>query len=80
MKRVCRICGVAEDEHHAPEWIEVPDGCVCDPLTWDNNVIPPPCNEYNGNGTTYCETCEHDRECHTANAAYTSKQIGRAHV
>ena len=68
MRRVCRVCGVPEDEHHEPEWIEVPDDCVCDPLTWDKNVIPPPCNEYKGNGITNCETCEHDSECHTANS------------
>jgi hypothetical protein len=76
MKRVCRFCGEPEDEHHEPEWIEVPDGCVCNPLTWDKDVIPPSCAEYVGNGRTNCERCEHDKECHTPNNGVTGDAGG----
>ena len=64
--RCCKLCGVWESEHHEPDWIEVPDGCVCDPLEWNINLkaVPPVCAEYVGDGRTNCLRCEHDRECH----------------
>ena len=49
MKKVCRFCGVEEEKHHAPEYIEQPDNCFCDALTWDENRIPPVCKNYKGN-------------------------------
>jgi hypothetical protein len=63
-KRVCRICGISEDQHHVPDWVRVPDGCVCDIGTWDSKTVPKPCGEYQGNGRTHCEVCEHDKACH----------------
>jgi hypothetical protein len=68
-KRVCKTCGVAEEDHHEPDWLELPDGCVCDWRSWDysnKTVIPPVCGEYKGDGVENCETCEHDKECHAA--------------
>lgn len=64
MKRICKICGQAEDEHHEPEWLEPPDGCVCDPLTWDVSPLPPICEKYKGDGEQNCERCEHEKGCH----------------
>jgi len=67
MKRICKICAIPEDQHHEPDWIEVPDGCVCDLRTWDIDDIaklPPACAEYKGDGKQNCATCEHDKECH----------------
>jgi len=37
--------------------------CQCDTDTWDYGP-PPPCARYQGNGSTYCSTCEHDEACH----------------
>ena len=66
-KRVCKICLEPEETHHKPDWIEVPDGCVCDLRTWDTEnltAIPPACSEYQGNGVENCHKCEHDKACH----------------
>ena len=65
--RICKICGAKEDEHHEPDWLKIPKGCVCDWRTWDyeNRVkLPPACSEYKGDGKENCLTCEHDEECH----------------
>lgn len=64
--RICKICGEKEDEHHAPDWLEIPDGCVCDWGTWDFDmaILPPVCNEYQGDGKENCRTCEHNKDCH----------------
>jgi len=69
VRRVCKICGVPEDQHHTAEWREQPDGCVCDPLEWDVDAIPPACDEYQGDGKQNCTRCEHDKACHTARYA-----------
>ena len=66
MKRFCKICGKSEDNHHEPLWIQVPKGCVCDLLSWDENLdkIPDPCGKYQGNGFSDCKICGHEKECH----------------
>lgn len=67
MKRICKLCGRPEEEHCRPEWIEQPDGCVCDPLEWDyHNMdrLPPACEEHVGDPAGNCERCEHDKACH----------------
>jgi hypothetical protein len=67
VRRVCKICGQSEEEHHDPDWLEIPAGCVCDWGTWDysgKTTLPPACKEYKGDGQKNCETCEHDKECH----------------
>lgn len=67
MKRICKICFEPEEAHHTPEWIEQPDGCVCDIGTWDyHNMakLPPACEEYIGDGIENCTRCEHDKDCH----------------
>lgn len=66
-RRVCKVCGEFEEDHHIPDWLEIPDGCVCNWREWDfENMksLPPICEEYKGNGTLNCERCEHDKECH----------------
>lgn len=71
MRRVCKTCGEPEETHHEPNWLELPDGCVCDWREWDydrKTKLPPVCGEYKGDGSCNCETCEHDKECHAANA------------
>jgi hypothetical protein len=71
MKRVCKTCGEREESHHEPDWLFLPDGCVCDWHEWDYHdkaCLPPVCGEYKG-VVCNCETCEHDKECHTDNNA-----------
>jgi hypothetical protein len=66
-KRICKICGLPDSEHHDPEYIEIPEGCICDIYTWNYEVmnkIPPACSKYVGNGMENCHKCEHDKECH----------------
>ena len=43
----------------------MPDGCQCASGEWGDEVKPI-CAEYVGNGTQYCERCEHDYACHKA--------------
>ena len=76
MRRVCKICGELEENHHEPDWLGLPDGCVCDWRQWDYNdmeSLPPVCGEYKGDGACNCETCEHDKACHTANAGVEAR-------
>jgi hypothetical protein len=66
--KLCKICGEKFGEHHDHDWIEIPEGCVCDWREWnyeDRNALPPVCTEYNdrGFGGT-CGNCEHDKACH----------------
>jgi hypothetical protein len=60
--KVCKCCGLPESSHHEFE-PQMPDGCICDPGEWGDNVRQP-CHEYVGDGVSYCATCEHDKECH----------------
>ena len=67
MKRICKICGEPEDKHHKPDWLEIPDGCVCDWRTWEyegETALLPICKDYQGDGKQRCLACAHDRECH----------------
>ena len=69
-RRVCKICGDFEEDHHDPDWLEIPAGCVCDWRTWDcdnKTKLPIACAEYKGDGKENCQTCEHDQACHTPN-------------
>jgi hypothetical protein len=66
MKRVCKFCGVFEEDHHEPYWLEIPDGCVCDWREWDAyDAIPPVCSNFTALGSR-CVNCEHDKACHKA--------------
>ena len=63
--KVCKYCGLPPEEHHVFECVDTPEGCKCDTGTWSfTDEITPICAEYKGDGDMYCETCEHDRECH----------------
>jgi hypothetical protein len=67
--KVCKICGEKEDEHHSPDWLEIPEGCVCDWREWNYEkmtTLPPVCDEHQGDPNTNCTRCEHDKECHKA--------------
>lgn len=67
MGRICKICGEPESVHHSPDFIEMPDGCVCDFRSWDYvnlKKIPAVCSKYIGNGKENCKVCEHDKGCH----------------
>ncbi len=67
--KVCKICGVQEDEHHEPDWLEIPDGCVCDWREWnyeDKTTLTPVCEEHQGDPKRNCKRCEHDKACHKA--------------
>lgn len=63
MNPLCSICGKTKEEHHEFREVKRPEGCVCDTETWADDISPI-CDKYEGNGKTYCETCEHDKECH----------------
>ncbi len=60
---ICKHCGRPESDHCVFELLEIPDGCVCDPNTWDGEIAPI-CGEYQGDGINYCDKCEHDKACH----------------
>lgn len=64
--KVCAECGINECVHHAFVPLNRPnDRCVCDAKEWrDPLKIPPVCDKYEGDGTTNCNNCEHDKECH----------------
>jgi hypothetical protein len=65
--KVCKICGEKEEEHHEPDWLEIPAGCVCDWREWDyddKTTLPPICEEHQGDPSKNCTRCEHDKECH----------------
>lgn len=62
MRKVCKHCGLPEEDHHDYE-PAMPDGCVCNPGEWGVNV-PDPCHEYQGDGEQYCKRCQHDKACH----------------
>ena len=62
MLKVCKHCGLPEWAHHDYE-PSMPDGCVCDPGEWGDEVRVP-CAEYLGDGQQYCTRCEHDSACH----------------
>lgn len=61
--QVCKHCGLQERDHCIFDPKDIPPGCQCNPMEW-NDKIPPPCKKYVGNGETNCETCEHDKACH----------------
>ena len=68
MARICKVCGVKEDEHCTGDFADVPDGCACASGEW-GFPIPPVCGEFRGNDEVEgeddrCATCEHDRACH----------------
>lgn len=66
--RICKICGENEKDHHEPDWLEVPEECVCDWRTWNyDNVtkLSLVCTKYKGDGKENCQECEHDKDCHT---------------
>lgn len=61
-RRICRYCGLHEEQHHDFE-PSMPEGCVCYPGEWEDEV-PDPCSEYQGDGKQRCLVCEHDFACH----------------
>ena len=67
--KICKVCGETQEEHHIPDWLEIPDGCVCNWREWGYDgmsSLPPVCDHYEGNGTQNCSRCEHDKACHAA--------------
>jgi len=64
---ICRNCGQPKSDHCEFDPVLMPDGCVCDPMTYGYDTgVGPICAEYD-QGTTvngYCVKCEHDRACH----------------
>jgi hypothetical protein len=60
----CSTCGGWECDHHEYIPVTAPHGCVCDPLEWRGQTIPPSCGNYEDDGHGQCKTCEHDWECH----------------
>lgn len=70
---ICKHCKKTEANHCIVKKTEanhcifepliIPDGCVCDLMTWDDEITPI-CDKYWGDGVEYCYTCEHDKGCH----------------
>ncbi len=58
----CKNCGIDESRHCVLE--PLPDGCECAAGCWSELDVTPICGKYRGNGTTYCEICDHDEACH----------------
>ena len=44
--------------------VKMPDGCVCDPETWESYEMTPICDSYDGSPGEYCWRCEHEKACH----------------
>ena len=64
---ICRHCRGYEEDHHAFEPIRIPAGCVCDWRDWgDPTNIPAICKRFvkDEADSSFCENCEHERECH----------------
>lgn len=59
----CAICGKAESEHHDFVSRIMPEGCKCDPGTWDDDVRKI-CYDHLGGESEYCARCGHDKACH----------------
>lgn len=59
----CIHCGRPESDHCYFVSAKVPAGCKCDYRSWDETPGPI-CASYVGDGTTNCENCEHNKECH----------------
>ena len=81
-KRICKICGVSEEEHHDPDWLEIPDACVCDWRGWDYDSmtsLPPICGKYEGDGKHNCTVCEHDLACHERNETANNNEQESRH-
>lgn len=66
-EQICSQCGGPESEHHDFQPISIPEGCICDVVSWGDKISPI-CDAYRGNGTTYCENCEHDALCHKSDS------------
>lgn len=60
--KICRVCGEREQAHHEYE-PTMPDGCQCDPGSWDDDVTEV-CAAYVGDPGKGCDRCEHDERCH----------------
>ena len=65
---LCKHCGLAEGAHHEYEAL-MPEGCQCDPGTWEGSLGVPICAELtwpkdDSHPPGYCMTCEHDMACH----------------
>lgn len=71
MRKVCIRCGLPEDQHHDYE-PSMPDGCVCAPGEWGDDVQEV-CDKYVAtSGGAYCARCEHDEVCHKKPSATLS--------
>lgn len=51
--------------------IRRPDGCVCEPMEWDNPEAIPPIGDrhVSGDSDSLCSTCEHEEGCHVHGGA-----------
>jgi hypothetical protein len=59
----CRTCGLPEGEHNH-DFVPMPDGCVCGPEVWSgwDAEVGEVCDRFDG--SIFCTTCGHDKECH----------------
>lgn len=67
INETCAVCFRPHSEHCVFTPIKLPEGCKCeDPWDWGNPAnIPAVCKQYNGDPKEFCETCEHEYQCHT---------------
>ncbi len=68
MTLLCKHCALPAEDHHEFE-AQMPDGCVCSPGDWYDEVTPI-CGTFfaNEKEPDICATCEHERACHKAAA------------
>ena len=64
--RQCASCGDYECGHHKfVPVVRMTGKCCCESSEWiDPANIPAACGKFAGDVGSYCETCEHDYECH----------------
>jgi hypothetical protein len=65
--RRCAKCKEPECTHHEFVPVVRKPGCICEPDSWRDGVIPPVCDKYVEDDKEYCDycaTCNHNKECH----------------
>lgn len=60
----CPNCGVETNGFESPK---KPAHCICEPLEWLTDEIPPVCSKYQSQVNLveeYCKDCDHELGCH----------------
>lgn len=82
----CALCRMHKFHHSGPKkdghsFVPLerlrPRGCKCDDLSSWSSAIPPVCTAFkpNPDDSDFCDSCEHDRDCHSAEAISAANQL-----